>query len=58
MLQATRLPKELQILVKKPEERSEAEKFILEKYDIKPDYKMNLHTLGVVEKIAHHLGEI
>ena len=58
MLQVERLPKELQILIKKPEERTEAEKLILKEYDIKPDFRMTLQTLGVVEKIVDSLGEI
>jgi len=58
MLQTKRLPKKLQILIKKPEERTEAEKLILKEYDIKPDFKMNFQTLSVVKKIIDYLGEI
>lgn len=57
-LQVERLPKELQILIKKPEERTEAEKLILKEYDIKPDFRMNFHTLSVVEKIFEQFGSI
>lgn len=57
-LQVERLPKELQILIKRPEERTEAELLILKEYDIKPDFKMNFETLGVVENIFEQLGEI
>jgi len=57
-LQIERLPKKLQILIKKPEERTEAEKLLLKEYDIKPNFKMNFQTLGVVEKIFEQLGEI
>ncbi len=57
-LQVERLPKELQILVKKPEERSEAERLILKEYNIAPDFRMNFNVLGVVEKIFDHLTEI
>jgi len=58
ILQVEKLPKELQILIKKPEERTEAEKLILKEYDIKSDFKMNFQTLSVVEKIIDYLGEI
>ena len=58
ILTINKLPKELQILIKKPEERSEAEKLILEQYDIKPDFKMNFQTLSIIKKITDHLGEI
>lgn len=58
ILQVERLPKELQILIKKPEERTDEEILILKEYDIKPDFRMTLHTLGIVEKIINHLGEI
>lgn len=58
ILHTAKLPKKLQILIKKPEERTEAEKLLLKEYDIKPDFKMNFHTLGVVEKIFDHLGGI
>lgn len=58
VLQIERLSKELQILIKKPEERTEAEKLILKEYDIKPDFKMNFETLGVIENIFDQLGEI
>jgi len=57
-LQVERLPKELQILIKKPEERTEAEKLVLEEYNIKPDFKMNFQTLGIIENIFESLGEI
>ncbi|MFW9972720.1 MAG: ParB/RepB/Spo0J family partition protein, partial [Candidatus Odinarchaeota archaeon] len=57
-LQIERLPKKLQILIKKPEERTEAEKLILQEYDIKPDFKMNFQTLGIIENIFESLGEI
>ncbi len=53
-----RLPKELQILIKKPEERTDEEILILKEYDIKPDFRMTLRTLGVVEKIIDSLGGI
>lgn len=58
ILTVEKLPKDLQILIKKPEERSEAEKLILEQYDIKPDFKMNFQTLSIIKKITDHLGEI
>ncbi|MFW9968762.1 MAG: ParB/RepB/Spo0J family partition protein [Candidatus Odinarchaeota archaeon] len=58
LLQVQRLPKELQILMKKPEERTEAERLILKEYDIKSDFRMNYQTLSVVEKIFDHLGKI
>ena len=53
-----KLPKELQILIKKPEERTDAEKLILEQHDIKPDFKMNFKTLSIISTITDHLGEI
>lgn len=58
ILRIAKLPKELQILIKKPEERSEAEKLILKQYDIKPNFKMNFQTLSVIKTITDHLGEI
>lgn len=57
-LQIERLPKELQILIKKPEERTDEEILILKEYDIKPDFKMNFPTLSVVEKIIDQFGSI
>jgi len=58
ILQIERLPKELQLLIKKPEERTDEEILILKEYDIKPDFRMNFNVLGIVEKIFDHLGEI
>ncbi|TKJ19945.1 MAG: hypothetical protein CEE43_13780 [Promethearchaeota archaeon Loki_b32] len=58
ILTVEKLPKELQILIKKPEERTDAERLILEQYDIKPDFKMNFQTLSIIKKITDHLGEI
>lgn len=55
ILQVERLPKELQILIKKPEERTEAEKLILKEYDIKPDFRMSFKVLGAVERIFDQL---
>jgi len=57
-LQVERLPKELKILIKKPEERTDEEILILKEYDIKPDFKMNFQTLGIIESIFESLGEI
>ena len=56
-LQIERLPKELQILIKKPEERTDEEILILKEHDIKPDFKMNFLTLGIIENIVENLGE-
>ncbi len=56
VLLIARLPKELQILVKKSEERTEADILILKEYNIKPDFKMDIKALSAVEKIIQHLG--
>jgi len=52
------LPKELQILIKEPKERTEEEKHILKEHDIKPEFKMNFMTLGVVKGITEHFLEL
>jgi len=57
ILRTASLPKELQILIKRPEERTEQEVHILEQRKIKPDFKMNFDTLEVVSGIIEHLGE-
>lgn len=58
ILQTARLPKELQILIKEPKERTEEEKHILKEHDIKPDFKMNFKTLGAVKGITDYLTEL
>lgn len=58
ILRTAGLPKELQILIKAPKERTEEERHILEEHGIKPEFKMNFRTLDAVESIFSGMGEM
>lgn len=55
ILQTAGLPKQLQILIKEPRERTEEEKHILKEHDIEPEFKMNFMTLSVLKAISDKL---
>lgn len=58
MLSLSTLPKELQILIKEPKERTEEEKHIIEESNIKPDFKMDFSTIAPITAITTLLGDI
>lgn len=55
ILQTAGLPKQLQILIKEPKDRTEEEKHILEEHNISPEFKMNFMTLSVLKSISDQL---
>lgn len=55
-LRISRLPKSLQILLKKPEERTKSESIILEKAGIDPSYSVDYAVLDRLGSIARKLG--
>ena len=57
MLITDNLPIELQILIKKPEERTKEEELILEEYNISPDFKMNFTSLSDINKNIEKLKD-
>jgi len=57
ILQAASLPMELKMLLKKPEERTEAEKQILIDHDISPKFKLGYGDLAQVKRITEFLGD-
>ena len=61
IIHAGGLPKELQILIKTPKERTEQETRILKEHNISPDFKLNFITVqpltGIVEQLSRELSE-
>ncbi|KKN41751.1 hypothetical protein LCGC14_0720200 [marine sediment metagenome] len=56
ILQIKNLPNQLQALIKEEGERTETEKLFLEKFNIKSDFKSDLKSISIIEKIFQNLG--
>lgn len=56
ILQTANLPMELQTFIKEPGEKIKKEKNLCKKHGIKPDFKMDFKTMGIIKKIVDYLG--